>query len=145
MKKYLGLTLIIVIVTLLSGCSFTKTLECEKSYNENGIDQVKKVKAWFKNDSLVKVKMDTTVDLTGKEKSYVDSYKKALDKVYKEDFNKTGISTESKVDSSKVYSSVVFNLEEMNDKDKQTLGIDGLNKTLDDAKKSYENDGYTCK
>ena len=33
----------------------------------------------------------------------------------------------------------------MNDKDKQTLGIDGLNKTLDDAKKSYENDGYTCK
>ena len=145
MKKYFSLFLVIITMTLLSGCGFAKTLECEKSYNENGIDQVKKVKAWYKDDALVKVKLDTTVDLTGKDESYVSSYKEALDTTYKDYFNKTGIKALSKVDSSKVYLKVVFDLEEISDKDKQTLGIDSFSKTLEDAEKDYVSDGYTCK
>ena len=127
MKKYLSIVFVAIFALALTGCS--KSVKCTYEEESNGTKIKSEITANYSGKNVTKVNMKETVDFGDKEKAKkaYDSEKASLDE--SNEYNAS-----LKLDGTKVIYSVTIKKEK-----------DDEDYSIDDFKKSYEEDGFTCK
>ena len=145
MKKGLYIGVALLSTCLLSGCG-SKTLKCTRENNYN--DEMKmnqELKVSFENNKVTKLKLDTKVILNNDYAEYKDTFKTQLEDEFKE-IKEAEVFKYSSKDNNDVF---VFTIEEnvnkMNKETKDKFNIINPEQSYDEAKKEFENNGYTCK
>ena len=142
MKKVL---LLGVLTLLITGCKSTKFLNCtlKQQISENTIKQ--DISATFMGDNVSELTMSVETLLGEQYVEHIDDFVEQIDKQFEGYKGKKGITTETIKKDSSVIFNMNINVPEMNEESKNTLGIMDTESSYDDAKKSLESNGYTCK
>ena len=126
MKKYLSIVFVAVFALILTGCA--KTVKCTKETTTEGYKFYFEIKSYVKAGKVYKVTYKSSVDYKDK-----DAAKQTYD-AEKARFESEGEESVSlELDGTKV----IYSDTETIEKDKRV--------TTDEMKKTYEEDGYTCK
>ncbi|MCI9110435.1 MAG: YehR family protein [Bacilli bacterium] len=147
MKKFLILGSLVVMTAVLTGCGGTETLSCTKEDDAATGKTVTTMDATFEGDKTTKVDMNITMELKDQYKSYKDQMVKALETQFASYEGKDGVEVKTSSKDSKVSVDVKVDTTKMKDADAKSLfGFSTESKqSKNDAKKSLEAEGYTCK
>lgn len=136
-KGILFLVSILCLSLVLTGCAKKKTLTCVEK--EDSMEESMVIV--YKGDKIEKGSMKLVMDFT-EYKSYIDTIKnqdycKELQDG-SDDFNKAIKSCNTKWDDAKLTVSITFDVKKLTDQD------DFKEKTIDEVKKTLEEQGATC-
>ncbi len=140
MKKVLMSGTLLVCMVMLSGCG-SKTLTCTDEVTSDGMGTTTtKVELTFKKDKISKAKTSATMVVEDAYKSYISFMKSSLESTLE---NQNGVTYKVTVNDNKLDAVAEYNISKL---DSDTT-ISGANQSLsyDDAKKYFEDSGYTCK
>lgn len=140
MKKVLMSGTLLVCMVMLSGCG-SKTLTCTDEVTSDGMGTTTtKVELTFKKDKISKAKTSATMVVEDAYKSYISFMKSSLESTLE---NQNGVTYKVTVNDNKLDAVAEYNISKL---DSYTT-ISGANQSLsyDDAKKYFEDSGYTCK
>lgn len=144
MKKALIFTVALVTIPFLTGCG-KETLTCTISKKQSGITMNQEVVAVFNNNEVTNIDMKINVKLDDAYKSYIDTYKTALESQYKTFTNNGG---EVKIDKNKENGldvKINLDLKKMTKEQKSKLQLSDTYGTKDATAKKLKEQGYTCK
>lgn len=144
MKKF-SFIIILTSVLFLTGCG-GKTLKCSMVNDANEELKINQdIIVDFKEEKMVKLNMKISVDLSDNYASYADELEKNFKNEYEKYNDKEGLEVKTTKNKKKVSLDFSANLEKMSDKDKEELDIVDSGQTMNDAKTSLEEAGYSCK
>lgn len=153
MKKLSILFLGLAAITLVGGCGSKeteKTLVCSTTQDESGMKMEQVISMAFKNDKMNQMKMDLNIKVTDDEvKENWEAFTKAMDNENQET-DKDGVTLKVEKDDKNYEYKVSLNIDvEKAGKDaleKYDLEeLNGDNGTLEENKKTAEENGFTCK
>jgi len=146
-RKFLILGSLVVMTAVLTGCGGTETLSCTKEDDAATGKTITKMDATFEGNKTTNVDMTVTMELKDQYKDYKDQMVKALETQFASYQDKDGVEVKTDSKDSQVSVNVKVDTTKMKDSDAQSLfGFSTKSKqSKDDAKKSLENEGYTCK
>lgn len=145
MKKCLAVCLAVVMVGFATGCgSDTKTLTCTMNQNVAMMDMKQTVNVTFKKDSVTKMEIVQDVKVSDSYASYMDEIKESLEDEM-ESYKEMGLNVTTKTNGNNIKVSMTADLTKMSDKDKENLDLLDAKGSRSDAKKAFEDAGYTCK
>ncbi len=150
MKK-LGMFLVgLFAVTLVTGCgSAEKTLVCSMKQNESGLAMEQKIEAVFNGKKVTSLKM--SVDSKAEDEAIKENWS-TFSSILKQQFeglDADGIVVSTKEDAKKyTYTvSVDVDVTKAKDEDLKNFSLDGISASKDsieDVKKTFEDQKYTC-
>lgn len=143
MKKVACISLVSLL--FLTGCG-TKKLKCSMVNDANTELKINQdVVIAFKKDKMVKVDMETIVNLSDSYASYADELEENLKKEYEKYEKKEGLKINTTKKDKKVTLTFSADLEKIDDKTKEEFDFVGIEQTIDEVKKEFEGQGYSCK
>lgn len=147
MKKYFMIGALALSIATLSGCAGeTKTLECTKTSDSEGLKMNELIKAEFSGSKVTIIDMNISFDTTGQQDGFTKTLEDSLKESFDEEYgNKKGVDYKVNTTSKEVGVSIKMELDKMSEADKKELNVDSSYDTYDDSKKDLENEGYTCK
>ena len=146
MKNLFKIGTLALVLVAVSGCgSSSKNLTCTNNSTISGMEVDTTVKATFKGKEATKIKMSIDMKVPDSYKSYMSTIERSLKSKYSEFDDAKGVSYTTSVKDTTVSLTLDANLKEMSDSTKSALNFDGATGTYDDAKKAFEDSGYTCK
>ena len=147
MKNFFKLGTLALVLVLVAGCGGAKgkTLTCTKSEDETGMKTSQTLKVVFKDDKASKINMDMKMDIDEQYASYISTIKSMIDSQFESYKSKDGIKFDSKTSKNTVSVSLEVNLAKFSKDDLAALDLDGSEGTYEEAKKAFEEEGYTCK
>jgi len=147
MKRFLILGSIFLGTAMLTGCGGTEQLSCTKEDDAATGKTITKMDATFEGNKTTTVDMTVTMELKDQYKNYKDQMVKALETQFSSFQDKDGVEVKTDSKDSEVSVNVKVDTTKMKDADAKSLfGFSTKSKqSKDDAKKSLENEGYTCK
>lgn len=151
MKKIKLLVLGALILLCFTGCGSSKTLECSKSEDAEGMKTTMTYTMKFKSDKVNYLKMGMDFEATTEEVKEYWSYSIGMvDSMFSEYEEKDGLKIDSKNDEDnyKYTFSMELDLDKLTDEDLEELELDDVadsSSTYDEVKKDAEADGFTCK
>ncbi len=153
MKKISMIFLSLVVIFIITGCGAIgkkeKKLVCTTTQDEEGMNIEQVMSMTYKNDKLKYMTMEVNAKI--KDSSIQDNweeYKKMLDSESKT-FDKEGISLKVNVNDKNYEYKVILDIdvEKVSEEDLEEQGLSGLKddtNSLEENKKSAEEDGATC-
>lgn len=145
MRKYAVIPLLLMVCIGLTGCG-SKTLSCTKEDNSNeDLKMTNKIEAKFSKDKITKMVTVVEVKADGIYKKHVDSLKKSLEEQFTDVKDKKGVTFKTDVKDNTISLRLDVNVKEMDADSLEELNIMETTQKYEDAKKSLEKDGYTCK
>ena len=146
MKKKIMLCLPVLALGLLtSGCGSEKVLECTMSENSDGMEMSQVVKATYKKDALSKVDMTMEITVDDEYAEYMDLFESSLTSEFTALEDQKGVTMNTETKDNTLTFSLVADLDEMDDEAKEDLDMEDNAGTYEEAKKYFEDEGYTCK
>lgn len=147
MKKKMILCVPVLALGLLAtGCGNTKVLECTmEDDSAEGMEMSQVVKATYKKDALTKVDMSMEVTVDEELEEYMDYLAGSLTSEFSELEGKDGVTIKNETKDNKLTFSMVADLNKMSDEAKEELDMEDDAGTYEEAKKYFEEAGYTCK
>lgn len=147
MKRFLKLGIPVLSLTLLlTGCGNTKTLECSmKDDSNDGMVLNQKVKVSFDGDNVTKVDMDMKMTVDEEYSDYMDMMEDSLKEQFEDIESKKGITLKTSTKGNDINISFVADLTKMDKDTKEELDIVDTEASYDEAKKTFEDEGYSCK
>lgn len=130
---------------LTSGCGNTKVLECSMSEENDGMEMSQVVKATYKKDALSKVDMTMKVTVDEEYAEYMDLFTTSLTSEFKNLEDKKGVTLNSETKDNTLTFNLVADLDKMDNDAKEELDMEEDAGTYEEAKKYFEEEGYTCK
>ncbi len=147
MRKYFILGGLLVTAGILTGCGGTETLSCTKEDEAATGKTVTTMDATFEGNKTTKVDMNITMELKDQYKDYKDQMVTALENQFATYKDQEGVEIKTSSKDSKVSVDLKVDTTKMKDSDAKSLlgfGTDSK-QSKEDAKKSLEDEGYTCK
>lgn len=146
-KNILTIAVLLVAVVSLTGCGskdkkLTCTVTSDKAEGALLLGDSQKVEVTFKDDKASKISMEMTLKAESKEEA--EEYKTQYDQLLDMSSSSEYVKTTTKVDgTSLVVISEIEDISKLSEEDqKDAVGEDI---TYDGLKKSFEEQGYTCK
>lgn len=139
MKKYLfGLSLCAAL--LLTGCG-GKTLKCTRTEEESGMKMSEEIVAKFKEDKISSIVLNAEIEVPDDMKELMDAFKSSLEEEFKGDnYKDAKVKIETK--DNRIIAKVEMDATKLT---KEQLEDINLKDTFEEAKKSLEEQGYSCK
>lgn len=134
---------IFLFMTILTGCG-DKTLSCTKKEDMSAGKATEKQVITFSNDKINLYDAEMTIKLNDNYKDYADLLLKSLEEPFSEFKDKKGIEYKTSKKNNIISVTLSGKYSQMDEDTKKSLGI-AENYSFDEAKKSLEDDGYTCK
>ncbi len=147
MKRRVLLVVMILTILLMTGCGDKKrTLTCEKSLSESTVKMKQKVDIEFIGDKVNTMSTTIYVTLPESYKSYFNTFKESIEKEYNDKYGKyKGVKLKTVKKSDTELDVIVdFDYKNISSTDKKALNMSGSEK-YSDNKKSFEDQGFTCK
>lgn len=152
MKKiYSLLAVILCSILLTTGCGAgsTKELHCTKDYSStigSNITMIQAVDATFKSDKVQDLKISLDFELPESLASSAETYLNSIKTQYEKTYAKyDGVEVTLDKTSDLKFSIIIsMDYKNISDSDKTAMGFSG-SETYAANKKSFENEGYTCK
>lgn len=147
MKKKLMLCIPVVALGLLtSGCGNTKVLECTMTDDStDGMEMLETIKATYKKDALTNVTMNMKITVDEELEEYMDELSDSLTSEFSSLEDKEGVKVTAETDENVLDFNIEADLTKMDDEAKEELDMDDETETYEEAKKYFEEEGYTCK
>lgn len=147
MKKVLVLGSLFLGTAILTGCGGAETLSCTKEDEAATGKTITTMDATFEGNKTTKVDMNVTMELKDQYKDYKEQMVKALETQFASYQDKDGVEVKTDSKDSSVSVNVKVDTTKMKDADAKSLfGFSTKSKqSKADAKKSLEDEGYTCK
>ena len=151
MKKIKMIFLCLLAVVLVTGCGANKEkkLVCRTTEEEEGMSIEEVISMTYKNNKLNHMTMEVNTTITDSDvKDNWEAYKEFMNED-NEEFSKEGISLKVNVDDDNYkYNTILdIDIEKASEEDLKEQGFEGLkddNSTIEDSKKTAEEDGATC-
>ena len=145
MKKGLYIGAALLSTCILSGCG-SKVLECNRSndYSEE-MKMNQTVKATFKGKEVTNLTMNMNITLSENYLEYRDNLKSSIEDEFSNLKNSDGVSFNTKDTSNGFTFNLDANITKMDEKSKGELNLLNTKQSYEDAKKEFEDEGYTCK
>ena len=152
MKKIKMIFLCLLAVVLVTGCGAEnkeKKLVCRTTEEEEGMSIEEVISMTYKNNKLNHMTMEVNTTITDSDvKDNWEAYKEFMNEDT-EEFSKEGISLKVNVDDDNYkYNTILdIDIEKASEEDLEEQGFEGLkddNSTIEDSKKTAEEDGATC-
>lgn len=146
MKKFI--IYLCVLSLALVGCknkNNSETLKCSMEKEEASNNIVQTLEASFEQDKVISINMKIQTLLNEKYVPYIDSFVTQMEEQFSNYKDKKGITSNVYQDESSVTISISFNINNLDEETKNELGFIDTNDTYENAKKSLEKSGYTCK
>lgn len=118
-------------------------LVCTKTSTENEMVMDQKVEAYFKSDTVDNITISLSVDLGEKYAGLTDVFKKTFEEQYKS-YSNNGQDLKIENDGSKININISIDPSKLTDDQKNEFGITNVNEGIEIARKSLEDEGYTC-
>lgn len=144
-KKFMLCVPVLALGLLTSGCGNTKVLECTMSEDNDGMEMSQVVKATYKKDALSKVDMTMKITVDEEYSEYMDLFASSLTSEFDELEDQKGVTMNTETKDNTLTFSLVADLNSMSDEAKEELDMEEDAGTYDEAKKYFEEEGYTCK
>ncbi len=153
MKKISMIFLSLLTIILIAGCGSAKEKEqklvCTSIENEDDMSFESIISMTYKNNKLNHMTMEVNTKVTSTDvQANWEIFKASMDKD-NEEFSKDGISLKVESDDQNYEYKTILNIDVENATEEalEEQGFSNLkddNSTLEDSKKSAENDGYVC-
>lgn len=152
-NKYVPLLVLGGIIAFVAVAYFTlfstKTLECTMTDSETGMKMKQTMKVSFKNNSITKLGMATKITLDDEYMDYIDMLESSLEEEFETQFadymDKKGVTMNNKTKGNVLLFELEADLTKMDEETKEELDMVGKSDSYDEVKKSFEEEGYTCK
>lgn len=152
-NKYVPFLAIVAILVFVAIAYFTlfnaKTLECTITDSETGMDMKQTIKATFRNNSITKFGLTTTVTLDDDYKDYMDLFKDTFEEQFESEFgdykDKKGVSMDTTTSDNIFTFNLEADLTKMDEETKEILDMTDNSETYEEVKASLKKEGYTCK
>lgn len=144
-KKFMLCVPVLALGLLTSGCGNTKVLECTMSEDNDGMEMSQVVKATYKKDALSKADMTMKITVDEEYSEYMDLFESSLTSEFHELEGQKGVTMNIETKDNTLIFSLVADLNSMSDEAKEELDMEEDVGTYDEAKKYFEEEGYTCK
>lgn len=144
-KKFMLCVPVLALGLLTSGCGNTKVLECTMSEYNDGMEMSQVVKATYKKDALSKADMTMKITVDEEYSEYMDLFESSLTSEFHELEGQKGVTMNIETKDNTLTFSLVADLNSMSDEAKEELDMAEDVGTYDEAKKYFEEEGYTCK
>lgn len=145
MKKYWMIPLLCTLCIGMTGCG-GKTLSCTKEDKSNeDLKIVDTIEAKFSKDKVSKMSTITEVKAMGAYKKHMDALKSNLEEPFTEVKDQKGITFKTSVKGQTITRRLDVNVKEMDADTLEDLGLIGAYQKYEEAKRKFEEDGYTCK
>jgi len=145
MKKIATLLVMIIALCLLSGCSSSKKLTCERSYEQAESQITEKVTIDFKNDAVVSLNHEIRNTLPDSQKDFLSFAKQAQESAMKLFKDEKGITTTVTSDNLTIITVMKVEPTKLSKEMKATLDMDENVAVYESAKKFYTESEFTCK
>lgn len=146
MKKSIFLSMALILL-LVTGCmNKTKTLVCTKDIGTSSIDMTQSINIKFIDDKVEDMTTTINVNLPDNYKSYINTFKKTLEKEYKSkygSYKNVKLNTKVKNDN-EIDVTMYFDYKKMSSSEKKALNLSGSEK-YSVNKKTLEDQGFSCK
>ena len=138
--------LILLCLIILTGCDKNKdnTLNCTLTKEVSGNTVIQNVVASFSNDRVFKVDIKHEMKLNDEYTEYIDTFRQQIDAQFDDFKNKQGITTNLNQTSNTIIFTISIDISEIDNEAKKVIGIN-VSGSYNNTKKSFENEGYTCK
>lgn len=130
---------------LMTGCDSSNRLNCTLEQDVSGNTVKQNIVATFSGDNVLNLTMNVETILEEQYIEHIDTFVDQIDMQFENYKGKKGITTNTAKKDNSVVFNMDINVDEMDDDAKNTLGIVDTESSYEDAKKSLENAGYTCK
>ncbi len=145
MKKIILSGALFVGALALSGCG-TETLSCSKTDESSFYDMKQEIKATFDGNKTKSVEAIMTMNVDNTYKDYMDTLKTSIEEEMADYKEKYGVETNLDVKDTTIKYSMKADSSKITDEAKSLFGFDtSANQSKDAAKKTLEDEGYTCK
>lgn len=146
MKKYIGIFLTVITITLLTGCgSKTRTLTCTKEETATGMNITQTVNVDFKENDVTQLKILEVITVEEAYLTYIEELKSVFESQFANYNDKKGISMNTALKNRNIEISIIADFKEMDESSKASLDIINTKANYDDMKKAFENMSYACK
>ena len=145
MKK-IYILVVALIVILLTGCGKIQTLECSKTYNEEGMVLKQDMKTKFEGleATYIDMSMDIKFDESYLSLVSIDTLEETFKKQYDSQYNKKGITINYTKGKDNIIIDMDFDLKNISEEDKSNLELTDVYGTIEATKEAMEKEEYTC-
>lgn len=146
MKKRFMFLMALCIV-LATGCgNEEKTLTCTNTDDKmEGATATQVVKVDFVGSEVTTLNMDIDVDVDEQYKDYMSIFTSSMEEQFASFETETGMNVDIKEEGTSVLVKLNADYTKMDSATKEDLGIVTDGESYDSMKKSFEDEGYTCK
>ena len=134
---------ILLFITILTGCG-DKTLSCTKEEDISAGKATETQVITFSNDKINLYEAEMTIELNDAYKEYADLLLNSLEEPFSKFKDKKGIEYKTSKKDNSISITLNGEYSQMDEDTKKSFGV-AENYSFNEAKKSLENDGYTCK
>ena len=151
MKKFRNFAIVLAIVVLASGCGNSKKLTCSMKDDMSGMETSQNVTVNFKDEKVEKINLSIDFSITDDSiKENFDEFSKMLDEQYENMESSSAVKLTTKSDKKNYKYNVTINInaKDAKEEDLDQYGMSNLvdsKVSIEDAKKEFEDLGYTCK
>lgn len=143
MKKRLYIIVLLLVVVSLTGCG-SKTLTCTRNKKESIYNLTEKITANYGMFSIKTVDINMEMELTDNKFVSAELLENTLKGTYKE-LEDNGAKVDIKSKDNKVIVDINLDLDKIDSKKLKKINLYDTEESYEDAKKSFEKLGYTCK
>ena len=134
----------------LVGCDFkssksSKVLECNFNGNVGGTLSEQNYKVIFINDHVDKLSVNINVSLGEPDDVTLNNLENDVNSAFEDYKNHKGVSYFSNIKDNGFSVSLDVDFNELSDEDKSSISLINSEKSYDEIKSEFENDGFSCK